>query len=139
MSEAPPKETPKLESQQEERPELDPNRPLVEMREVARNQAIRCYALVKEAETHAKANGEHPDVVLERMIMSRLEEKSAATVQARVAHAAYLDAYERIIMVGNGIHKDPNIKKDVIIERLTILASGIKDTGENMIKNVAKV
>ena len=107
---------------------------LAPMREIAHSQAIRAIELVKEAETHAKANGEDVDVVLERMIMTRLEEKASAMTQARVAAAAYNDAYERIILVGNGIHRDSKINKTQILERLTIVAGGIKDTAESMLK-----
>ena len=112
-----------------------PNK-LAPMREIAQSQAIRAIELVKEAEAHAKANSEDVDVVLERMIMTRLEEKASAMTQARVAAAAYDDAYERIILVGNGIHKDPKINKTQILERLTIVAGGIKNTAETMLKKV---
>ena len=143
MSEAPPTETPP-ETTSKQKMESDisaaasADSPLHAMRELAHNQAVRAIDLVKEAETHAKANGEDTDVVLERMIMARLEEKASAQVQARVAATAYEDCYERIILVGNGIHKAEGIKKHQIVERLSILADGIKTTQATMLKKASQ-
>lgn len=113
--------------------------PLALMRDVARKQAVKARMLVEEATELAKASGEDVDVVLERMILARLEEKSSAVVQARVAHASYMDAYDRLVLVGNGIHKADGIKKDQIVERLAICADTLKTSGETMLAKAQEV
>ena len=96
-----------------------------DMRELARDQAIKSLALVKEAEGRAKETGEDVEKILGMMVMARLEAATTVKMQGKFLAAAYMETHERILLVVKGIAENQAIKKDEVINRLNALADNV--------------
>ena len=99
-----------------------------DMRDLAKNQAIKSLALVKEAQGRAKETGEDEEKILGMMVLARLEAAATVKVQGMILAKAYEDAYQRVVLVGNGIASDQAILKPEIVNRLKALADNLNQS-----------